>query len=376
MKVLHFRSTSILAGPERYILELARPIQEQGFEMELLALYRRKGALGAISPVLEEAKGRGLAAQQWGDTTWFSSTIVYRLAQKLREEGFSLVHTHDYKTDLLGLLAARLARVRAVATVHLHDLSTRRLRLYRLADLLVLRAFPKVIAVAEALRRELIAAGLPGDRIVTVHNAIDAEAFASDASSRGSKLRQQMGIGAQQPVISTVGRLSPQKGLIDFLRSARRVLSTSPNVRFLIIGDGPARQQLWDLSHYLGIQGAISFLGYQRDIAPFMAMSDVIVMASLWEGFPYVLLEALALARPVVATRVGGIPEIVEDGSSGLLVPPRDPERLAAAILYLLRNPGTAAKLGQQGRERVEREFNVQTMARQTAQVYREVLGR
>jgi glycosyltransferase involved in cell wall biosynthesis len=241
-------------------------------------------------------------------------------------------------------------------------------------DLLVLRSFPGIITVAEALRQELIAAGLPGDKIATVHNAIDAKAFTSNAFSKGPRLRQQMGIGAQQPVVSTVGRLSLQKGLPDFLESAHRVLSASPNARFLIIGDGPARLQLRDVSHRLGIQGAVSFLGHQRDIAPFMAMSDVIVMASLWEGLPYVLLEALALARPVVATRVGGVPEIVEDGSSGLLVPPRDPERLAAAILHLLRNAETAARLGQKGRERVEREFNVQTMARQTAQVYREVL--
>jgi len=375
MKVLHFRSTSTLAGPERYILELVRPLREEGFEMQLVAYYRRKDASPFVHPMLDEASKRALEIEQWEDMAWLSPSVIRRLARKLKMGGFSLLHTHDYKTNVLGGIAARLAGVNPIATLHLHDLSTRRLRLYRILDLVVLRSFPRVIAVAEALRRELIAAGLPPSKVVTIHNGIEGQGFAAGAFTRAERLRQQLGIGTDQPVISTIGRLSPQKGQRDFLESAARVLKAVPNAMFLVLGDGPAKEELRDLCRSLNIQDAVSFLGHQRDVAAFMAMSDAIVLASVREGLPYVLLEALTLARPVVATQVGGVPELVQDGETGLLVPPHRPDRLAEAILYLLRNPAEATRLGQKGQERVLREFTAEAMARKTAKVYQEVLS-
>lgn len=373
LKVLHFRSTSALAGPERCILELTHPLREQGFETQLLAFYRPKGV--PLNPLLEQAEGKGLEVEQWADTAWFSPTVIRELAQKLGRDHIGLIHTHDYKTNLLGGIAARLAGVKPIATLHLHDLSTHRLRLYRILDLAVLRSFPRVIAVAEALRQELIAAGLPPAKVVTVHNGIGGQEFVSGAFSRAEGLRQRLGIGDSQSVVSAVGRLCPQKGQGDFLESAAWVRKALPNARFLILGDGPAKEELRELCRSLSIQDAVSFLGHQRDVAAFMALSNCIVLPSVREGLPYVLLEALALARPVVATQVGGVPEVVQDGETGLLVPPRRPDRLAEAILYLLRNPAEAVRLGQRGRERVLREFTAEAMGYETAEVYREVLG-
>jgi len=342
--------------------------------MQLVAYYRRKDASPFVHPMLDEASKRALEIEQWEDMAWLSPSVIRRLARKLKMGGFSLLHTHDYKTNLLGGIAARLAGVNPIATLHLHDLSTRRLRLYRILDLVGLRSFPRVIAVAEALRRELIAAGLPPSKVVTIHNGIEGQGFAAGAFTRAERLRQQLGIGTDQPVISTIGRLSPQKGQRDFLESAARVLKAVPNAMFLVLGDGPAKEELRDLCRSLNIQDAVSFLGHQRDVAAFMALSNCIVLASVREGLPYVLLEALALARPVVATQVGGVPELVQDGEAGLVVPPRKPDRLAEAILYLLRNPAEAARLGQEGRERVLREFTAEVMGYKTAEVYRAVL--
>ncbi|MBM3149885.1 MAG: glycosyltransferase family 4 protein, partial [Chloroflexi bacterium] len=276
---------------------------------------------------------------------------------------------------LLGLIAARLAKVPSVATVHLHDLSTYALRLYRLLDLVTLRFFPKVITVAESLRQELIGAGLPADKLVTIHNAIDAQAFASQAEADNHRLREQLGIEDQQPIVSTVGRLSPQKRHQDFLEAARRTLAVLPGAHFLVIGDGPERGDLEALAASLGIDSAVSFLGHRQDVAAWMAISDVIVMASIREGLPYVLLEALALAKPVVATCVGGVPELIRDGETGLLVPTQQPARMAEAILYVLSHGEEAARLGEKGRELVWQKFSPQSMAHKTAEVYREVLS-
>lgn len=374
-RVLHLRSSSGFYGPERQILQLVEPMQRDGFHVEILVLYRRRGIQPLIHPLVERAKGNGREAEQLDDHAKFSPKVVLSIAKKLKEREFSLIHTHDYKANLLGFIASRLVKIPPVATVHLHDLSTYPLRLYRLLDLVTLRFFPKVIVVAESLRRELIGAGLPADKIVTIHNAIDAQAFASRADANDHGLRRQLGINDHQPLVSTVGRLSPQKGQRDFLEAARRVLAVFPKTRFLVIGGGPGRAELEVLAASLGIDGAVSFLGYRRDVAAWMAISDVIVMASVREGLPYVLLEALALAKPVVATRVGGVPELIQDGETGLLVPPKHPERLAEAILYVLSHREEATRLGKRGRERVWQEFSPKTMAHKMAEVYGEVLA-
>jgi glycosyltransferase involved in cell wall biosynthesis len=375
-KVLHLRSSSGLHGPEKQMLQLAKHMRGEGFQLEMLILYRREGAGPLIHPLIEDARNHGLKAEQLEGKAKLSPRDVSYIVQRLKGERFSLIHTHDYKANILGGMAAKLAGVKSVATMHLHTETTYRLRLYRIIDLLALRFFPKVIAVSESLRQYLVAAGLSPQKVVTIHNAVDLEVFTSDVSlHNNTALRNRLGIGSDQHIVSIIGRLTSQKGHRYFLESAKRTLQVFPETRFLIVGDGPLREDLEGLSLSLGIAQAVRFLGYRQDIATFMSMSDVIAMPSLREGLPYVLLEALALARPVVGTQVGGIPEVVRHGETGLLVPPEDSEGLAEAIIQLLRNPEEAAGLGERGRELVSREFNVEAMVRKIAAVYAEVLS-
>jgi glycosyltransferase involved in cell wall biosynthesis len=325
--------------------------------------------------MVAEARRRGIAAEQLDGGPWFPLRGVVRVAERLRRERFSLLHTHDYKTDLLGVMAARRAGVPCVATVHGYVFVSRRVRVYRRLDLLALRFFSMVITVSEDLRQELLAAGLPGERVVTIHNAIDAEAFASQDIQPGAHLRQQLGLGRNQPVITVVGRLIPGKGHRYFLEAAGQVLRALPEARFLVVGVGPLRGTLEALSVALGIQQAVSFLGFRRDVAALMKASDLIVLPSLEEGLSVVLLEALSLARPLVATAVGGTPEVVKHKETGVLVPPADPKPLAEAMLYLLNHPEEGKRLAERGREIVLQQFSVETTARKIADVYREVLG-
>ena len=375
-KVLHLRSSSGLYGPETQIVQLLILLWREGFQIEPLVLYRQRQGMALIHPLVEEVRKREMKAEQLDDTPKFSPKVVFHIVEKLKREQFSLIHTHGYKANILGGTAAKLAGVKGVATVHLHTETSYRLRLYKIIDLLALRFFPKVIAVSESIRQHLIANGLPPEKVVTVHNAIDLEAFTSSVSSPNDKvLENQLGISGDQIIVSIVGRLTSQKGHHYFLESAKRVLEVLPKTRFLIVGDGPLRENLEGLSLSLGIAQAVRFLGYRQDIATLMGMSDVIVMPSLKEGLPYVLLEALALARPVVGTPVGGIPEVVKHGETGFLVPPKDSESLAEAVIQVLRNPEKAARLGERGRELVSREFNIETMVRKIAAVYAEVLS-
>jgi len=375
-KVLHMRSSAHFVGLERLLLQLVVPLRREGFDIELMVLYRRGDSMSSLHPLVVEARRRGVKAEQLDGGPRFPLRGVLYVANKLRKEGFSVLHTHDYKTDLLGLLAAGLARIPCVATVHGYVFVSRRLRIYRMLDLLVLRFFSRVITVSEELRQQLLTAGLRGERVITVHNAIDPVAFISQGTQSISWLRQQLGIGRDQPLIATVGRLIPGKGHRYFLAAAKQVLQARPEARFLVVGEGPLRGKLEALSAALGIQHAVSFLGFRQDVAALMEASDLIVLPSLEEGQPVVLLEALALAKPVVATAVGGVSEVVRHKETGLLVPPRDSDELARAMLYLLDHPDEGARMGQKGQEVVARDFTVEAMAEKTAAVYRQILAR
>jgi glycosyltransferase involved in cell wall biosynthesis len=177
------------------------------------------------------------------------------------------------------------------------------------------------------------------------------------------------------PLISIVGRLQAVKGHRIFLESARKVLMERPDAQFWIVGDGELRHELEAIAARLGLTRAVSFLGYRSDASYAMAVSDVVVCSSFYEAFPRNLLEALALERPVVATAVGGIPEIVVDGETGILAPAGDPNALAASVLRLLKDRELAQRLAAAGRKLVSRQYTVEAQATALAALYREALA-
>lgn len=342
--------------------------------MGLLLLHRRKGAPSPLHPLIPEARSKGVEADTLHVDARFSPQAISRIARRLKKGRFHLLHTHEYKSDLFGLCAARLAGVRAVASARGYTDSTPALRLYRYVDLLVLRFFALVMAVSEDLRRQLISAGLREEKVITLHDGIDVTAFASRAKERGERLRRHLVDFEGQPLIAIVGRLSPEKGHRYFLEGAKIIQALRPEAKFLILGEGPLRVELEGLAVRLGVKEAVSFLGYQRDVAGYMAASDLVVQASLREGLPNALLEALALGKAVVATRVGGVPEVIRDGQTGFLVPPKEPQKLAERVLWLLEKPEEAVKMGKRGRVRVVSAFSIEGLARRLAETYSQVL--
>lgn len=382
-RVLHLRSSRGLWGPENQILLLARYLPAEGFEAGVLALYRPLSAT-PIHPFVAAARQVGVAAEQVADP-WLSQQVIRTVAGHLREGQFRLLHTHGYKADLVGLLATRRAGVRWVVTSHGLYLENTRLRLYDFLDRLAMRRADAIIAVSESEQRRLLSLGLSPSQILKIHNAIDVAAFSESVDGMLDTPGEWIGLTSRQVtsqkprhsqrLILFAGRLNPQKGLIYLLESICQVVETAPDVRLLIAGDGPLRDELEQHARRLSLAEVVSFLGFRADVAALMRTADVFVLPSVEEPFGIVLLEALALARPVVATAVGGIPEVITHGETGLLVPPRDPAALAEAILWLLNNPTEAARLGEQGRERVRRDFSATEMARRTAEVYRRVLA-
>jgi glycosyltransferase involved in cell wall biosynthesis len=191
-----------------------------------------------------------------------------------------------------------------------------------------------------------------------------------------ARLRSDLGWPPDRPVVGTVARLHRQKGVVNLLRAAPEILSAFPEVKIAVVGDGPQSGSLRREAQRLGLEGRLLFLGERKDAASVMALFDIFVLPSLWEGLPFVLVEAAALGKPIIATAVDGVPEILEDGKTGLLVPPKDPSALAEAVIRLLRDNEGARRLGERARALVPPRFPLRRMIDQTQNLYLELMGR
>jgi glycosyltransferase involved in cell wall biosynthesis len=376
IKVLHCRSSAGQHGPERALLELAPALERLGVKVEIVALYRRQRLGPAQHPWVAEVERAGLPVTQIPDPSAFSPRVARRLAWAMRRTEADLLHTHDYKSNVLGGLVARQAdrSMPWVATVHLHTTTTRRLKVYRALDLFLLRLADRVVTVSRDQRRLLLSRGVERRRIALVPNVIDADAFAARAAP-SAETRSRLGVPEGAPVLAVVGRLTPQKGVDVLLDALPDVLSVSNDLVVWVVGSGAARTDLEARAADSGVADRVTFLGYHQDAASLLAAADVVVVPSRAEGLPVVLLEAMSLGRPVVASRVGGVPDLINGPDVGWLVPPDNAPPLAAALREVLASPERRSAVGEAGRRRVKVSFAPERAARRLATVYRTVLA-
>lgn len=297
---------------------------------------------------------------------------VPRVARWLRESGTDLVHAHLPLAGVVARLAGRLAGVPVVYTEH--NLQERYHPWTRRANRWSWRWQAQVIAVSEevaaSIRRHV------GDRVpvTVVRNGIEVDR-PPPSPERPAELRRRFELPEGAPVVGTVAVLRAQKRLDLWLAAAQRVLAERPEVRFVVVGDGPLRSELEAEAARLGIASSVRFVGLQEDVRPFLALFDLYLISSEFEGLPLALLESMAAGVAVVATSVGGIPEVIGTEREGVLMPFGDPEALAHAVLALLADPERRERLAAAGRERVVQEFSVARMAREIEAIYREVVA-
>lgn len=290
---------------------------------------------------------------------------LYRALQRIRP---SFVHIHGFKAALVGLPAAGLARLPALVTVHNYPAERGR-SLLPAALRAAGREGVRYIAVSRALARTLENWGIPPERIAVIYNGIDPAPFAAAAA------RRRFFASPGKLVVGTAARLAPQKGLPYFIRAAARLALQFPDMRFRVVGEGPERPVLEKLARRLGLETRLSFPGYRADLPDCLAQMDIFVLPSLTEGLAITLLEAMAAGCPVVATRVGGVPEVIADGATGRLIPPGDDAALAAAVAALARDPEQAARLAAAARVQVGRRFTLQRMLTETEAIYSALLA-
>ncbi len=298
---------------------------------------------------------------------------IWRL---LRRERFDIVCTSCSIAGMLGRFAAALAGVPTrVHVLHVYACRPYQNALKRAFYWGIERALDplttRYVAVSEATKQYGIDAHIMRpEKVSVIFNAIEKRS----ASARpGADVRRELGLRPDSQLVGTIGRYEEQKGLEFLLQAAALVVRDHPQVEFLIVGDGPLRGELSQLARSLGIADSVHFTGWRDDVPDLLGVMNVFCLASLWETFGLVLAEAMQAALPVVATRVDAIPEVVSEGETGLLVPPRDPERLAARIIELLGNPQLAAELGAAGRRRALRMCSLDGMVRQYERLFVEL---
>ncbi|MGC0398736.1 glycosyltransferase involved in cell wall biosynthesis [Streptomyces sp. SAI-126] len=302
--------------------------------------------------------------------------VLWRLTRLIRRERFTVVHTHSAKGGFLGRVAARLCRTPVVVhtfhgvSFHPYQSRARRL-LYRRLERATRRFTHRFLAVAPRVAEQAVEERLaPPGRVQVVPSAIDLPHIPERFDPLA---RRVLGPPRSTALVGTVGRLDTQKAPLDFVRMAAALRVERPDTAFVMIGDGPLEADVRRLAEELGVE--LILTGHRADAAWLVAGLDVFVITSLYEGLGRALTEALATARPVVATAVNGVPDLVEHGATGLLVDPADPDRAALAVRWLLDHPRQAAEMGRQGRRRVRGDFTQQAMCAALDACYRDLLG-
>src|SRR5262245_8738263 len=301
-----------------------------------------------------------------------------RLRNWMISERVNILHAHDFYAGLLGAAAARLARVDVIACQRHMRLSDR--RVHEWGTRLTHRLAHRVLVNSEAIRDHWLAGGhIAPEKIVVIHNGLSAaaERAALDDDGRAKKraaLLRELNLDEGAKLIGLVARLQPVKGHRYFIEAASRIAAVEPNAHFLLVGDGALRPEIEDQAARLGVHDRLHLLGARKDAASIAAGFDVAALASLHEGLPNSVMEAMAAGTPVVATAVGGTTELVIDGATGFLAPPADSGALATRILEALRNPEMSARMAAEGRRRAIIQFSMRRMVESVERLYDEIM--
>ncbi len=367
IKVLQLITELDIGGAERVLLSFIRKLDKDKHDV-MVAYLKGEGKLAG------DFRNAGFKVFNLQMRNRVDLGALIRLYRLLRQENIRIIHTHLIQADICGFVAGKIAGVPVIiSTKHNPDKFRKRFSICVWLDGIFSNHSDRVIAVSYAVKDFLIKwEKISKDRFTVIHNGVDLREFNVDTDIPAKK--RELGISLSSQVIGSVGRLDHQKGHMFFLKAIPKILEDVPDVKFVFVGDGPLRNKLEETSRELKVNQNIIFTGVRHDIPEILSIMDVFVLPSIFEGFGIVLLEAMAMGKPIVASRVGGIPEIVNDGLTGVLVEPANPSAIASSVVKLLKKTVEAKRIGNAGRAEVERKFTADAMARKIEGVYDEIL--
>jgi len=365
-KILQLIDGLNIGGAEVLLVDLVRGIQEAGYDVSV--------GYSTHGPLEKKLLNLGIPRTRLPRLGRVDPVLFFSICRLILREKPDIVHTHLFKSDLHGRLAARLCRVPVViSTSHNNDVWAKRFLLGKLYGLTAKLA-DRVIAVSDEVRDYQIKyTGIFAEKIVTIANGVDVRRFANQEDNARS-LRDEFKIDSRAPLVGIIGRLSPQKDHVNFLNAAVQIKARLPDARFLVVGDGPLRDELTAQAQTLGLGSSIIFCGLRQDIPAILSALDVLVISSKWEGLPVTLLEGMAACCPIVSTAVGGVLNVVTNNVSALLVPPGDSPALANACLKILQDQKLAQELSSTAFDVVMNNFSLDAMTGRTIHLYRELL--
>jgi len=354
-----------LGGAEKHVIYLAGYLLRKGYEVQITCLFKE----GALAPVV---KNLGIPLVCWNLPYRWNLRTFFHVKRRLQSSRPDILHTYLFGFHFFAGLPARLLKIPVILSSRREIADWQRKR-HRILESLGNFFVDRVVCCSKAVeewtrKKERISAG----KILTIYNGVDFNRF--HPSPMNFKIRKSFGIPENAPVLGTVANMAVEKGYPYLLEAADQISKANPNVWFLFVGFGPLEKEMKKKAEQIKAHKQIIFLGARSDIPNLLSAMDIFILASVIEGFPNVLLEAMASGKPVVATKAGGVPELIESGKDGLLVAPKNGPALAQAVLSLFGNRQKAEEFARSAEEKIQKNFSLEKMADQYETLYLSLL--
>jgi glycosyltransferase involved in cell wall biosynthesis len=366
VNILFIITANTYGGAEHSVYKIAKHIDRKRFRPAI-------ACLGNDKFFIERVQKSGIRLFPLNAGRGLDVSVLLKLYAILKKERIDILHSELFRADFYGRLAAKLAGTRIIVSKIQNIEKFRESILLNWIDRLTARYANKIMCVSDSVREHAIQKiQLPRHRFVTIHNFVNIEEYrrTDDSERKRLEYRRALGIKDKNLLVGTVGRLAPQKAQADFLKAACMILKETPSVRFIVVGEGCLREELGALAEALGLAANIHFVGFQKNISVVLSAMDIFVLSSRWEGLPLTVCEAMASYLPVVATKVGGVPELVQNGKTGILVDAGNVNQLSESIQRLILDEKQRVRFGQEGRVRVEKEFSMSKALERMQTVY------
>ncbi|MGA1840034.1 MAG: glycosyltransferase [bacterium] len=376
LKIFYLLTDSDFGGTEASVRRLATGMRQRGFKIEICSIkrpgYMAKDMMSQGFKVASLDLPSGIT---WNYPFLFLTGII-RLKKLLKEVKPDIIHSFLFQSNLMTAMSRSFidgekAPIGFISSVRCTEANKSCWRI--ILDRWALGRSDLILTVSEAVRNKYLEReNIQRNRIRVLYHGVDQRFM--EEQKKVSEFRSKLGVGKEDEVIGTVARLHKDKDIEILIKAFALALKSRPQIKLLIIGDGPEKKNLKEMTVTLGIMDRIIFTGFQSDVLPLIGLLDIFCLTSKEEGFPQSLIEAMALEKPVVVSRVGGVMELIEDGISGILIPPGNPETFRDSILYLLQNPQKAQKMGNAAKEKIKHGFLLDHTLDKMEAIYGEVL--
>ncbi|MCK4261031.1 MAG: glycosyltransferase [Halanaerobiales bacterium] len=367
IKVIHLIEDLKTGGAERVLANIVTRLNKEKYEVEVWCLVRG-------GKIAEELREKRIKVRVLNLSTYHDPLNILKLTSLLRREKVNILHTSGYFASTFGRISGLLVKV-PIVFAHPQSTYFYYQKKHLLTENFLSRFTDKIICCSEAVKNwAKDYERIRENKLITIYNGINLEEFKKVVNSK--EVRKELSLTGKERIIGTVGRLEPVKNPDLLLRATSLVKKRFPNLKVLFVGKGSLRDSLEKLAEGLGLKENIIFAGEKKNVFPFLSLMEVFILCSNIEGLSLALIEAMSAGIPVIGTKVGGIPEIIENGINGILIPPDNPEAFAEAIIYLLNHPEEAKKMGERGKEICKNKFSSEMMVEKIEELYEHFIKR